>query len=142
MTREKANKFRELVLKGAVALSDADVSTAPEVLRRLCGDGSLVEAGERINWNGSVKRAKTALWDTAENDPDAAPDLWDDIDYVDGVRKIPVSDSGIFDATLAFSEGEPGYSTVDDTVYISFVNGNVYTPQLVPGNWILREEDT
>ena len=140
MTREKAKKFRALVVKGSVALSDADVSEAPEVLRVLKRDGSLVETGERINWNGDVKRAKVALWDTAENAPDAAPDLWDDINYVDGVRKIPVTDSGIFDATLAFSEGEPGYSTVDELVYVSRVNGNVYTPKLVPGNWVLREE--
>lgn len=140
MTREKAKKFRGLVVKGSAGLSDAEVSTAPEVLRVLAKDGSLVEAGERINWNGDVKRAKVALWDTAENAPDAAPDLWDDIEYKDGIRKIPVADSGIFDATLAFSEGEPGYSTVDELVYVSRVNGNVYTPQLVPGNWVLREE--
>ncbi len=142
MTRDKAKKFRELVVKGSAGLTDAEVSTAPEVLRALKRDGSLVEAGERINWNGDVKRAKNALWDTAENAPDTAPGLWDDIDYVDGVRKIPVTDSGIFDASLAFSEGEKGYSTADGLVYISRVNGNVYTPQLVPGNWVLREEVT
>lgn len=142
MTREKAKKIRALVVKGSVALSDAEVSTAPEVLRVLAKDGSLVKAGERINWNGDVKRAKVALWDTAVNAPDAAPDLWDDIEYKDGIRKIPVTDSGIFDATLAFSEGEEGYSTVDELVYVSRVNGNVYTPQLVPGNWVLREEVT
>lgn len=141
MTRDKAKKFRALVVKGSAGLSDAEVSTAPEVLRVLKQDGSLVEAGERINWNGDVKRAKNALWDTAENAPDAAPGLWDDIDYVDGVRKIPVTDSGIFDTTLAFSEGEPGYSTADGLVYVSRANGNVYTPQLVPGNWVLREEE-
>ena len=142
MTRDKAYKFRALVLKGSAGLTDAEVSTAPEVLRTLSGDGSIVEAGERINWNGDVKRAKSALWDRAEYAPDAAPDLWDDIDYVDGVRKIPVTDSGIFDASLAFAEGEEGYSTADGLVYVSRVNGNVYTPQLVPDNWDLREEVT
>jgi hypothetical protein len=140
MTRDKAYKFRALVVKGSGGLTDAEVSTAPEVLRKLNRDGSLVDAGERINWHGDVKRAKNALWDTAENDPEHAPGMWDDIDYIDGVRKIPVTESGIFGATLAFSEGEAGYSTVDNTVYVSRVNGNVYTPQLVPGNWVLREE--
>lgn len=142
MTEKEARTFRELVVKGSASLTDAEVSTAPEVLRVLKRDGSLVQAGERINWNGDVKRAKNALWDTAENAPDAAPDLWDGIDYVDGIRKIPVTDSGIFDATLAFDEGEEGYSTVDGLVYVSRVGGNVYTPGLVPGNWVLREEVT
>ncbi len=142
MTRDKAYKFRALVLKGSGTLSDAEVSTAPEVLRKLNGDGSLIEAGERINWNGDVKRAKAALWDRSEYAPDAAPDMWDNIDYVDGVRKIPVTDSGIFDTSLAFSEGEDGYSTADGLVYVSRVNGNVYTPQLVPANWTVREEAT
>lgn len=140
MKRDKAYKFRALVVKGSGTLSDAEVSTAPEVLRQLNRDGSLVEAGERINWYGDVKRAKNALWDTEENDPEHAPGLWDDIDYVDGVRKIPVTDSGIFDASLAFSEGEEGFSTVDSTVYISRFSGNVYTPQLVPTNWVKKEE--
>ena len=105
----------------------------------MTGDGALVKAGTRINWNGVVKKAAVDLWDTTENDPEHAPALWVDIDYVDGVRKIPQTDSGIFDVTLAFAESEDGYSAVDGKIYTSKANGNVYTPQLVPDNWILKE---
>lgn len=139
MTKDKAMKLRSLIEQAAISLPDKEASEGAELFPRLTGDGSLVKAGARINWNGTVKKATVDLWDTAENDPEHAPTLWVDIDYVDGARKIPVTESGIFDATLAFSEGEDGYSSVDGMIYTSKVNGNVYTPQLVPTNWILKK---
>lgn len=139
MTKDKALKLRSLIEQAAVSLPDKEASEGAELFPRLTGDGSLVSAGKRINWNGTVKKAAVDLWDTVENDPEHAPDLWADVDYVDGVRKIPATDSGIFDATLAFAEGEDGYSAVDGLIYTSKVNGNVYTPQLVPDNWTLKE---
>ena len=139
MTKDKAIKLRELIEQAAVSLPDKEASEGAELFPRLTGDGSLVKAGTRINHGGVVKKAAVDLWDTVENDPDHAPTVWVDIDYVDGVRKIPQTDSGIFDAPLAFAEGEDGYSAVDGMIYTSRVNGNVYTPQLVPTNWILKE---
>lgn len=139
MTKDKAMKLRELIEQAAISLSDKEASEGAELFPCLKGDGSLVKAGARINWNGTMKKATVDLWDTAENDPEHAPTLWVDIDYVDGARKIPVTESGIFDATLAFSEGEDGYSSVDGMIYTSKVNGNVYTPQLVPTNWTLKK---
>lgn len=138
MTEEKAIKLRSLIEQAAASLPDKEASEGAELFPRLTGDGSLVKAGTRINWGGTVKKAAVDLWDAVENDPDHAPTVWVDIDYVDGVRKIPQTDSGIFDATLAFAEGEDGYSAVDGMIYTSRVNGNVYTPQLVPINWTLK----
>ncbi len=140
MKRDEAVKIREMIEKASVSLDDSDASNAPELFPRMKYNGELIQYKTRINWNGVVKRAKVDLWDTEANNPENAPALWDDIEYIAGVRKIPVTDSGIFEATLAFSAGEEGYSTVDDTVYISNVNGNVYTPQLVPTNWTKKEE--
>lgn len=139
MTKDKAVKLRLLIEQAAVSLPDKEASEGAELFPRLTGDGALVKAGTRINWNGTVKKAAVDLWDTTENDPEHAPALWVDVDYVDGVRKIPQTDSGIFDVTLAFAEGEDGYSAVDSMIYTSKVNGNVYTPQLVPDNWILKD---
>lgn len=139
MTKDKAMKLRSLIEQAAVSLPDKEASEGAELFPGLKGDGALVKVGTRINWNGTVKKAAVDLWDTVENDPDHAPSLWVDVDYVDGVRKIPQTDSGIFEATLAFAEGEDGYSSVDGMIYTSKVNGNVYTPQLVPTNWILKK---
>ena len=91
--------------QGAESLGDQTVSTAPEALPRLRGDGSLVKAGTRICWAGTVKRAAVDLWDTTENTPDAAPTLWEDIQYKQGYRIIPE----VITAGQAFALGELGW---------------------------------
>jgi len=139
MTRQEAFKIRESVEMGSAALPDMEASLEPTLARGMRYNGELIRAGTRINWNGTLKRAAVDLWDTEQNTPDAAPTLWVDIEYINGVRKIPTTESGIFDVTKAFAENEEGYSTVDDLIYISKVPGNVYTPQLVPSNWTLKE---
>ena len=86
---ERARALRPYIVKSAASLTDADASLAPELFNRLTGSGSLVKAGMRINWGGTIKRAASDLWDTAQNTPDAAPDLWEDIAYKKGFRLIP-----------------------------------------------------
>lgn len=73
---ERARALRPYIVKSAASLTDADASLAPELFTRLTGSGSLVKAGMRINWGGTIKRAASDLWDTAQNTPDAAPALW------------------------------------------------------------------
>lgn len=99
---ERARALRPYIVKSAASLTDADASLAPELFTRLTGSGSLVKAGTRINWGGTIKRAASDLWDTAQNTPDAAPALWEDIAYKQGFRIIPET----ITAGLAFSKGE------------------------------------
>ena len=126
---DNARKLRIAMTKAAIALDDATASTAPEMFPRLNGNGKLVEAGTRINWNGTVKKAAVDLWDTTENNPDNAPTLWVDLAYKDGYRIIPET----ITVTTAFSDGEYGWW--GDTLYRSKVNSNVYTPAVYPDNW-------
>ena len=133
MTRAEALRLRAIVEQAAESLDDQTVSTAPALLRQLRQDGKLVSAGTRINWGGTVKRAAVDLWDTAENTPDAAPTLWEDIDYRVGYRVIPVT----ITATAAFALGELGWW--DGKVYKSLLAANVYTPEQYPAGW---EEQT
>ena len=133
MTRAEALRLRAIVEQAAESLDDQTVSTAPTLLRKLKQDGKLVSAGTRINWGGTVKRAAVDLWDTAENTPDAAPTLWEDIDYRDGYRVIPVT----ITATAAFALGELGWW--GGKLYKSLLAANVYTPEQYPAGW---EEQT
>ena len=133
MTRKEALRLRAIVEQAAESLDDQTVSTAPTLLRKLKQDGKLVSAGTRINWGGTVKRAAVDLWDTAENTPDAAPTLWEDIDYRDGYRVIPVT----ITATAAFALGELGWW--GGKLYKSLLAANVYTPEQYPAGW---EEQT
>ena len=133
MTRNEALRLRAIVEQAAESLDDQTVSTAPALLRKLKQDGKLVSAGTRINWGGTVKRAAVDLWDTVANTPDASPTLWEDIDYRDGYRVIPVT----ITATAAFALGELGWW--DGKVYKSLLAANVYTPEQYPAGW---EEQT
>lgn len=129
MTRKEAMRLRAIVEQAASSLDDKTASTAGMLFPRLRGDGALVKAGTRINWNGTLKRAAVDLWDTPENNPDNAPTLWADIAYRDGFRVIPQT----ITVTTAFAEGEYGWW--GDVLYKSKVNSNVYTPEQYAPNW-------
>lgn len=133
MRKSVAIHLRSVIEQSAQSLDDATASTAATLFPGLKQDGSLVKAGTRINWGGTVKRASVDLWDTEANNPDNAPTLWADLDYRDGYRIIPET----ITVTTAFSEGECGWW--GDTLYRSRVNGNVYTPAVYPDNWEISD---
>lgn len=129
MKRSEAIYLRSIVEKAASSLDDKTASTAATLFPRLKADGSLVSVGTRINWNGIVKKAAVDLWDTAENNPDNAPSLWQDIEYKEGYRIIPDT----LNVTTAFAKGECGWW--NDVLYRSLMDANVYTPAVYPKGW-------
>lgn len=128
-TKEAARAWRVKMEAIAQESTDATASTMPTAFPKLKGDGALVKVGTRINWNGTLKRAAADLWDTAENTPDTAPDLWESIAYRDGYRIIPET----ITAGLAFATGEYGWW--GDVLYKSIIDANVYTPEQYPAGW-------
>ena len=129
MTRARAIQLRAVIEQAAQTLDEKTISEAPELCRTLKQDDSLVRAGTRINWNGTIKKAAVDLWDTEANDPDHAPSLWADIDYRDGYRIIPET----ITVTGAFAKGERGWWK--GKLYESVVENNVYTPEQYARNW-------
>ena len=111
------------------SIDDATASTVIPLYGGMKYDGNLIEAGTRINWNGTLKRAAVDLWDREDNDPDHAPTLWEDIMYRDGYRIIP----DVITVGLAFSNGEKGWW--GDDLYESTADNNVYTPAAWADNW-------
>ena len=134
MKRSKAIALRRAILAGSVSLSDAIASTAPELFPRLKEDGALVKAGTRICHGGKVLVVSADLWDTAENSPDAAPNLYEELEYIDGIRKIP----DVITVAKKFSKGEKGIDA-DDVIWVSLYNDNVYTPTQFRSNWEVYE---
>ena len=115
------------------AVPDKDASGCVDLYPTLKQGGSLIKAGTRINWNGWLKQATVDLWDTEENDPDHAPDLWVKILYKDGVRVIP----DVITAAEAFDKDELGWW--NGAIYKSLIAANVYTPDAYPQGWELQE---
>lgn len=129
ISRKKAMKIRSLAMTSAVDMDDVSASSMPEMFPKLKGDSSLVKAGTRINWNGQLKKAAVDLWDTAENNPDNAPALWEDLNYVNGIRVIPEA----ITVTTAFSKGEKG--VWKDALYESLYDNNVWNPEQFAAGW-------
>ena len=129
MKRSEAIYLRSIVEKAVSSLDDKTASTVATLFPRLKSDGSLVSVSTRINWNGIVKKAAVDLWDTAENNPDNAPSLWQDIEYKEGYRIIPDT----LTVTTAFAKGECGWW--NDVLYRSLMDANVYTPAAYPQGW-------
>ena len=129
LTAEEVNRLFIQQNINTVITDDATASRAVEFHPEMQYNGSLIPAKTRINWKGKLKRAAVDLWDTEANNPDNAPNLWEDIAYRDGFRIIPE----IITATLAFSEDEYGWWK--DKLYKSKVNGNCYTPDVYPAIW-------
>lgn len=135
MNLTQAMKLRAAMVTASESLDDKTASTAPEMFGKLKQSGALVKAGTRINWNGVVKKANVDLWDTAENSPDNAPDLWSNLAFHDGYRIIPT----VFTAELSFSAGETGWWEQDGCYYTANANGTVWTPSEYPSAWTKKE---
>lgn len=130
---DKARLQRANIIKAAQSLDDKEASITPELFGRLTANGELIHVGTRINWNGTLKRASVDLWDTAENNPDNAPTLWEDIAYREGIRIIPTT----MTVGTAFALDELGWW--GDALYKSLIDNNVWTPEAYPTGWELQE---
>lgn len=127
----RAWALRPIIEKAMETQDDQIASEAAELYPSMKYTGELVKAGTRINWKGVVKKAAVDLWATEENNPDNAPTLWADLDYVDGVRVIPET----ITVTTAFAKDELGYWRKEEKVYKSLVDSNVWTPEAYPAGW-------
>lgn len=131
MTREQAEQIVQALLTLRENATDEQAVEAAILYPTLKGNGSLVKAGTRINWNGALKRAAVDLWDTTESNPDNAPTIWEDIVIQGDYRVIPET----FTAGLAFAKDECGWW--NGVLYRSKINSNVRTPDQYPAGWEL-----
>ncbi len=126
---EPAYKLRPIIEEAVQSLDERTASMAVTMFPKLKANGKWVKAEKVINWNGTLKRAAADLLDTAENTPDAAPNLWEDIAYKEGYRVIPE----IITAGTAFAFGEVGWW--GEKLYKSRLEANVWTPDVNPDGW-------
>lgn len=131
LTYKEADEFIAAFLAMRDGATDALASIAVGAYPELNEDGELIKAGTRIKWNGVLKRAAVDLWDTAENNPENAPSLWENIEYKEGYRIIP----NVITVGTAFAMNEYGWW--NDVLHKSIIASNVYTPEQYPAGWEL-----
>ena len=78
-SHQEAVQLRSAIETAAQSLDENTAAAVVTLFPTLHGDGSLIRAGTRIQWNGKVIRAKVDLWDRADHSPENAPTLWDGI---------------------------------------------------------------
>ena len=127
----RAEELRKSAMFGVVGLDDKQASEIVSLYPTMKYDGRLIEAGTRINHNGTLYKTAVDLWDTEANNPDNAPTLWEEIQYHNGIRIIPET----ITVTTAFAKDELGYWRADGKTYKSLLENNVYTPEAYPQGW-------
>ena len=133
MQTEIEKRVHSVIVASRKLVDDKTASIAPELYGQMQYGGSLIKVGERINWNGTLKRASVDIWDLEINNPDNAPTLWEDIAYKGGIRIIPE----VITAGTAFAKGEQGWW--GDVLYESVIDNNVWTPEQYPAGWEVTE---
>lgn len=129
MTIKEAKQLIDAIVSLRENADDATASVSVGAYPALKENGALIKAGTRINWRGSIKRASVDVWDTLENNPINAPELWEDIEYCEGCRIIPQT----LTVGTAFSKGERGWWNGE--IYVSVLDNNVWTPTDYPQGW-------
>ena len=128
---KRAMELRKSAMFGVLNLEDRQASEVVSLYPTMTYNGELIKAGTRINHNGVLYKAAVDLWDTEANNPENAPNLWEEIAYHEGIRIIPE----VITVTTAFAKDELGYWKADEKVYKSLINANVYTPAAYPQGW-------
>lgn len=77
-----------IIRAGLDMVDDKQASVGVVLYPEMQYENGLIKAGSRINWNGTLKRAAVDLWDSVENNPDNAPELWEEIAYMNGYRVL------------------------------------------------------
>ena len=129
MTKRQAERFLRAVVALREGAGDQQASASAEAYPGLHGDGRLIRHSTRINRGGRLCRARTDLFDTEENTPEKAPDLWEKLAYENGFRVIPAE----IEAGSPFMKGERGY--FKGQLYESLLDHNVWTPEQMPSYW-------
>jgi hypothetical protein len=124
MTREKAYKLRELIVKAAASLEDEDALEGVELFEEWETERAYL-MGDRVRYNGKLYRCEQGHTSQEGWEPDVTPALWT---QVAKPGEIPVwkQPTGAQDA---YQQGDKvKYPDEDGAVWVSDLDGNVWEP--------------
>lgn len=104
-------------------------------------DGSLITAGTLINFqheNGEIKlyEVMADVWKQENSAPDVNPNSFDEFKHYEGyqVWRQPHAHNPYMEGDIVW------FPNGGDSLYISLVDTNVYSPDVAPQNWELYEQ--
>ena len=131
MKRSVLYKFREFIEKGATSLSDTEALEAV-ALFPAWAVGVAYAKDERVQYDGKLYKVVQAHTSQADWTPDKTPALFTEVSKP---GEIPVwkQPTGAQDA---YNKGDKvHYPTADDSVYVSTIDANVWSPDDYPQGW-------
>lgn len=132
ITRAQAKAMRRVIEAHNGALTDEEVVAAPQMLAAWV-TGKAYAAGDRVQYNGVAYKCLQAHTSQDDWTPAAAPSLWAKI-LIPDPEVIPVWEQP--DSTNPYMKGDKvHYPTIDDPVYMSTIDGNVWSPEAYPAGW-------
>lgn len=132
ITRVQAKAMRRVIEAHNAALTDEEVVAAPQMLTAWV-TGKAYAAGDRVQYNGTAYKCLQAHTSQDDWTPAAAPSLWAKI-LIPDPEVIPVWEQP--DSTNPYMKGDKvHYPTIDDPVYMSTIDGNIWSPEAYPAGW-------
>ena len=131
MTREKAVKLREMILKASVSLPDEDALEAVELFP-VWAAGVAYAVDQRIRYGDKLYRCVQAHTAQPGWEPDKTPALWAEVAKP---GEIPVwrQPTGAQDAYMTGDKVR--YPDAAGPVYLSLMDYNIYSPAAYPAGW-------
>lgn len=135
MKREELLRIRRMIEKASVSLVDEDALEAVELFPTW-REGKAYAVNDRIRYDGKLYKVVQAHTSQEDWTPDATPALYTEVAKP---GEIPVwrQPTGAQDA---YNKGDKvHYPTIDDPVYESTIDNNVWSPVDYPQGWKLSE---
>lgn len=120
-------------------LSDEQIVATSTLWPEWSADSVSYSVDDIVRYGTKLYRCEQAHASQASWTPDAAPSLWSSIDMADDGVEVWTQPTG---AHNAYNIGDKvHYPTKDDPVYVSTINGNVWSPDAYPQGWQLEGEE-
>lgn len=133
---DKARQLRAVIEGLAVNLDDTAAIESPELFPNW-KVGVQYAVGNRVRYEGVLYKVLQAHTSQAEWTPDVAVSLFAKVLNPEG--EIPVWEQP--DSTNAYMTGDKvHYPTIEDPIYESTIDNNVWSPEAYPQGWQLVEE--
>ena len=136
ITREQAEKFREIITAHAEDFSDEEAVQAPHLFPGWNGGGTTYAVGDRIQYGGKPYKCLQEHTSQVTWTPEDAPSLWALI-LIPDPEVIP--DWVQPDSTNAYTKGDK--VRFEGKVYESLIDNNVWSPAAYPAGWKEVEEN-
>lgn len=136
---ERAKILRPVIEKAAQSLTDEEALAAVELYPAWKGDGTLYFVGFRVRYTDGFLYSCLSDHVSQESwNPADAHSLWAKV-LIPDPGSIPVWEQP--DSTNPYMTGDKvHYPTIDDPVYESLIDNNIWSPEAYPEGWRLVEE--